>query len=275
MRIEKLESSESLGPLKQLYMGDTTAPLDGMWLFGFVPQADHYGLYEGESCVGFACVNEEAHLLQFFLDREHQGRSAAVFKSLLRGDEGSRLPVVGAFVSTAEPHYLSLCLDHFATFEVNALMYQRDLSSAAQPTSEARERWPLVAMGAADKLELVALAAESTGAPEGWLSWYYSGLLARGEVFGVREGERLIALGENRRDDAVQVECADLGVIVAPSARGEGLATHVLRWMAAVNDDRGLRSICSTERDNIAAQKAIARAGFFAYHRILRFSREG
>jgi len=273
MRIEKLESTRTLAPLKKLYMSDTTAPLDGMWLFGFVPQADHYGLYEGESCVGFACVNEEAHLLQFFLDRTHQGQASAVFQSLLRGEEGGRSPVVGAFVSTAEPHYLALCLDHFPSLKVNALMYQRDASSAVPARPEASERWPLVVMQAPDKAEVVALAAESTGAPEGWLSGYYDNLLARGEVFGVRDGERVIAIGENRRDDEVQVDCADLGVIVAPSSRGEGLATHVLRRMAAVNDERGLRSICSTERGNVAAQKAISRAGFFAYHRIIHFGR--
>ena len=268
MKIAKVESIRALEPLKQLYMADTTAPLDGMWLFGFVPQAEHYGFYEGDACVGFACVNREAHLLQFFVERAHQGQASAVFKALVKGEEG-RAPVLGAFASTAEPHYLALCLDHFPSFKVNALMYQRDLLRAAPEVAARAERWPLRVMQPEDAALVVALAAESTGAPAQWLEGYYRELLARGEVFGVSSGEGLVALGENRRNDAVQVECADLGVIVAPKARGEGLATHVLGRMAALNDAAGVRSICSTERDNIAAQKAISRAGFFAYHRIV------
>jgi len=60
-------------------------------------------------------------------------------------------------------------------------------------------------------------------------------------------------------------------IVVHPSARGQGLATHVLRWLAAANDATGVRSICSTESSNIAAQTAISRAGFFADNRIVEF----
>jgi GNAT superfamily N-acetyltransferase len=275
MKIEILESPGSLDPLKELYIRETTAPLDGMWLFGFLPMADHYGFFDGEICVGFACVNQEHKLLQFFLRRSHQHHAGELFASLLRGDGGGRAPVQGAFVSTAEPHYLSLCLDHFGTFKVNARMYQREAPSPAlapQGLLEGSpERWQLVAIEASELAEVVAFAVESTGAPEAWLAGYYTNLIGRGELFGVREGEPLVALGESRGNDRVQVECVDLGVIVCPSARGRGLATHVLRRLAAANDARGLRSICSTESGNIAAQRAITRAGFFAYNRIVEF----
>ena len=63
-------------------------------------------------------------------------------------------------------------------------------------------------------------------------------------------------------------------MIVAPAHRGKGVATWILAQLVAMNDAEGLTSICSTERDNRAAQKAIERAGFFAGHRILQFHRQ-
>lgn len=37
MQVKKMESTDDLTKLKKQYMQQTTAPLDGMWLCGFVP----------------------------------------------------------------------------------------------------------------------------------------------------------------------------------------------------------------------------------------------
>ncbi len=81
----------------------------------------------------------------------------------------------------------------------------------------------------------------------------------------------MIAAGESRGYDQYQTEFADLGVIVGKSKRGKGLATRILQQLDAINASKNLVSICSTEKTNSAAQKAISRSGFFASNRIVQF----
>jgi len=268
IQVKKLESIDHLTHLKTQYIQQTTAPLDGMWLCGFVPQASHYGLYAGDELVGFFCVNDEGYLLQFFLNQDYQSQSSLLFESIFDSDDLTSGKVKGAFVSTVEPDYLSLCLDQFSKFEVNALMYQFDRTSGEQLHESPLS---MNTIDSAQLSEAIDFAVASIGAPAEWLSGYYGNLINRRELFGVWENGRLVATGESRGYDEYQTEYADVGMVVAESERGRGIATQVLRQLVAMNESKGLKSICSTEKTNIAAQKAIRRAGFFASNRILQF----
>jgi predicted acetyltransferase len=268
MQAMKMESTDRLAKLKKQYMEYTTAPLDGMWLCGFVPMASHFGFCQDNDLVGFFCVNDEGYLLQFFMNQNYQGQSSQLFESILHRDDSPTGEIKGAFVSTAEPDYLSLCLDRFSQFEVNSLMYQRAGVSKEEPQENVLT---LTTVESSQLLEAVDFAVASIGASAEWLTGYYTNLINRQELFGVWENGRLVATGESRGYDEYQTEYADLGVIVAESERGRGLATQVLKQLDAMNKTNGLKSICSTEKTNVAAQKAIGRAGFFASNRIVQF----
>jgi predicted acetyltransferase len=267
MQATKMESTDRLAKLKKQYMKHTTAPLDGMWLCGFVPMASHFGFCEDNELVGFFCVNDEGYLLQFFMNQKYHSQSSQLFESILHRDDSPTGKIKGAFVSTAEPDYLSLCLDRFSQFEVNALMYQRDGVSKEEPQENALT---LTTVESSQLPEAVDFAVASIGASAEWLNGYFTNLINRRELFGVWENGRLVATGESRGYDEYQTGYADLGVIITESERGRGMATQVLRQLIAMNEAKGLKSICSTEKTNIAAQKAIGRAGFFARNRILQ-----
>ncbi|PHS12909.1 MAG: GNAT family N-acetyltransferase [Blastopirellula sp.] len=269
--IAKLESLDVLGTLKQQYIDQATAPLDGMWLCGFVPLAAHFGFYVNEQLVGYCCVDEQGHLLQFYLSPIHQHQSAALFEAMLRQQHSAMGKISGAFVSTAEPQFLSLCLDHFPTFKVNALMYQRDNLSENSNRQSSEETLPLTPITSEQLSEAIQFAHTAIGAPESWLASYYGNLIARQELLGLWRAGQLIATGEIRGYDQYQTSYADLGVIVAEPERGQGLATQILKQLATQTEAQGLKPICSTEATNIAAQKAIAHAGFFAGNRIIQF----
>lgn len=266
MQTKKVDPSERLGALKAQYMEQTTGPLDGMWLCGFVPQATHFGFYDDDRLVGFCCVNEDEYLLQFFLCTEYQARSTEVFGTLLENNNSPVGHVQGAFVSTAEPQFLSLCLDSFSAFVVNALMYRRNKSSSVG--SHAIEL-KLVEMEQLE--ETIRFVKTSVNVQEQWLTGYLTHLIHRQEVFGYWQDGRLLATGESRGYDEYQQDYADLGVIVTESERGKGLATRVLKQLVAITEAKDLTPICSTEKANIGAQKAIGRAGFFAANRIIQF----
>lgn len=269
IEIRGLDTLEQLSELKRAYMSTTVAPLDDMWLYGFVPAATHYGIYDRGKLSGFFCVNAEGYLLQYYLEAPARERSLPLLRSIVTGESGIPERVHGAFASTAEPGWLSLCLEQFPRHEVHTLMYQH---SGAKPPPAETPRTELVALDPGQLAEAVAFAVEAIGAPAEWLTGYFGNLIQRRELFGVWQLGALRATGECRGYDGVDRGHADLGVIVQVSARRQGLATGVLRALIGHAHRRGLKPICSTEMSNLGAQKAITRAGFYAEHRIVRFT---
>ncbi|MBL4689104.1 MAG: hypothetical protein JKY37_31215, partial [Nannocystaceae bacterium] len=217
MHVKPVDSIDQLAELKQRYMKQTTAPLDGMWLCGFVPAATHYGLYDEGVLGGFFCVNDDGCLLQFFVGSDHQSQSSLLFDAIVRRGDSPAGTIKGAFVSTAEPTLLSLCLDHLRVVGVTALMYELDGTNGGTPKQPRALGPTLKPLTATQLPEAVAFAMAAIGAPEAWLTGYYARLVERGELFGVWEGARLIATGESRGYDEFQPDCADLGVVVAES----------------------------------------------------------
>jgi RimJ/RimL family protein N-acetyltransferase len=267
ININKIESLSELTALKKTYFNSAIAPLDGMWHFGFVPMAKHFGFYVEQNLIGFCCVNDEGYLLQFYIEPNFYGFSQELFRLISQNNSSIIGEVKGAFVSTAEHSYQALCLDNSVSFKVNALMYQHN-SVLIDDQNESID----MKLVSAEKLsELVSFAVTNIGAPEQWLIQYYGNLIVRKELFGYWHKGQLLAAGECRLFDQYQTEYADLGMIVAQSARGQGLAQKVLKYLTKHADNQGLKAICSTETGNTAAQKAITHAGFTSTHRIVQF----
>ncbi|MDN3680851.1 GNAT family N-acetyltransferase [Vibrio tapetis subsp. quintayensis] len=270
LKIKPIENLEEISQLKQAYFAQSTAPLDGMWHFGFVPMSAHFGFYEQELAqerlVGYCCINADGYMLQFYLDDGAKIDAKELFTLIAEQNSIVIGDVKGAFVSTAEPQYLSLCLDNSSVFKVNSLMYKQTKHDAQNKPNE----FELKRAEPEQLNTFVAFAVTNIGAPEQWLSGYYGNLINRKELFGYWSEGELLATGECRLFDEYQTEYADLGMIVAQSQRGKGIATQVLNWLVSAANDRGLTPICSTESDNLGAQKAIKRAGLEPLNRIVQ-----
>ena len=270
LEIRKVESLDDISELKKQYFMQATAALDGMWHFGFVPTSDHFGFYEDNVLVGYCCINDDGYMLQFYLSPAANAQATELFTLIAQQNNPATGTVIGAFVSTAETNYLSLCLDNSRSFKVNALMYQ--LGSVGHV-----EKSESLEMQLADQEQLadfVEFGTSTIGAPEQWLTAYFGNLIQRKELWGYWVNDQLLASGECRLFDEYQTEFADLGIIVAKSERGRGLATRALYYLINKAAEKDLRPICSTERSNIAAQKAIIRAGLVSSNRIIQFEFE-
>ncbi|OKY26049.1 GNAT family N-acetyltransferase [Thalassotalea sp. PP2-459] len=267
LNIKKMSQITILNPLKGAYFKASTSPLDGMWHFGFVPMAEHFGFYENESLIGFCCLNDDKYLLQFYLSDKVQVLAKDLFTLIVNGESAVIGEVNGAFVSTAEPQYLSLCLDSSSTSKVNALMYQH----SGKNTREAIDKKELVLAKSDELALLVDFANNAIGAPKEWLTGYFGNLIQRHELWYYSIDGKMIATGECRYFDEFQTQYADVGMIVSPDYRGQGIATQVLNQLVKISEEKGRKAICSTESGNIGAQKAIRKAGFVAPNRILQF----
>ncbi|MGF1792643.1 GNAT family N-acetyltransferase [Photobacterium profundum] len=267
LEIKKIESLSEVSELKKQYFSLSSAPLDGMWHFGFVPMSEHFGFYENNSLVGYCCINGEGYMLQFYLSPTAKTQATELF-TLIAQQNSSVIGVVnGAFVSTAEADYLSLSLDSSSLFKVNALMYQKNTARSV----EVKEPLEMKLAEQKQLADFVEFAAKAIGAPEQWLSGYYENLIQRQELWSYRENGQLLASGECRLFDDYQTDYADLGMIVAESERGKGIATRVLQHLINTATEQGLKPICSTESGNIGAQKAMVRAGLVSSNRIIQF----
>lgn len=267
LEIKNIESLGDISKLKKQYFSQSTAPLDGMWHFGFVPMSDHFGFYENSCLVGYCCINGEGYMLQFYLSPAAKTKATELFSFIAQQNSDVIGDVNGAFVSTAESEYLSLCLDNSSSFKVNALMYQQNSLLKTETIKPIGMK--LAELDQLDKF--VKFAAANIGAPEQWLSEYFGNLIERQELLGYWGNDKLLATGECRLFDEYQIEYADLGMIVAESERGKGIATLVLKNLINQATIKGLKPICSTESSNIGAQKAIARAGLVSSNRIIQF----
>lgn len=265
MKIEKITSHDSLRELKNEYMKLTTSALDGMWLTGFVPQANHYGLFENDKLIGYFCINHDGYLLQFLLSPESKLDRSELFKEVLKYSFSNGDCISGAFCSTAEPQYFSICLDNFNSHKVNTIMYE-DYENDISKTPIELE---LLQENMLD--DAVAFAHQSIGAPTDWLKIYYSNLVKREELYAYFKSREIVAIGECRRFDEFQTSYVDLGVIVSKRERNQGLATKMLLGLKNIAKENGLKPICSTTIENIPAQKAISKAGFLGTNRIVQF----
>ncbi|MGQ4005712.1 GNAT family N-acetyltransferase [Francisellaceae bacterium CB300] len=267
LEIKKIESLSDLSELKKQYFESSTAALDGMWHFGFVPMSRHFGFYNSDKLVGYCCVNDDAYMLQFYLLPTCKLQEGELFKMLTKGDNPVIGNIKGAFVSTAETNYLSLCFDNSSSFKVNSIMYQESSTYKANV-----EKLLDMKLAIQEQLDtFVDFAAINIGAPKEWLNYYFSNLIKRKELWGYWDNDTLLASGECRFFDEYQTDYAELGMIVAESQRGKGIATQVLQFLSKYAKEKELHPICSTESTNIAAQKAIAKAGLVSLNRIIQF----
>lgn len=262
-KIEKIKELSVLDTLKEEYFFVASSPLDGMWHFGFVPMAEHFGFYHEEKLVGYFCVDKDGYVLQYFVLPAIGVTTDSLFKLLLQELTPEIGNLNGAVVSTAEPRYLSECFEYLAKPELVAKTYIAYTSYPSKIEMQPAKQ--------EDLNRFVELAVASTDLPSTWVTEYYIGLMARNELWGYWRGTTLVAIGECRLFDKYQSEHAELGVIVSLFERGNGVATNVLKYLACHARDIGLTAICSTESENIAAQKAITNAGFYANNRIVRF----
>lgn len=258
----KASSTQKIIEMEKAYLAACAAPLDGMWQ-SFADMADIYEILSDQNTVGYAAINGNNELLRFHVSKQFDPVPALV--ALI-----DKMELSGAVVSTAEPLALAALMDVQRSVSTRAIMYHLPGIQSAQ-TPLFPEDTQLKPVGA-DDLETVADFAHRTlGASLDWLLSYFDGLIREGELHALWRGTEVLSTGEcrrNRRQPAV----ADVGMIVGKAHRRMGIATEMLKALVQIAGEQSLSPICSTESDNIGAQKAICAAGFVGYHRILNLS---
>ena len=260
--IEILEtSSDDLSDPRREYLASLSAPFDGMWE-AFAGMARQLEIRSADERAGYLALNEAGQILQFHLAEPFQSVAAELFAAVVDHDE-----VTGPIVSTADPLFLSLCLDVHRALRVHTYLSQDHRRVAPELAGGAQAAFEIVEAGELDAI--AELQRDSLDQDLGdWLVGYLAHLISRRELFALRHNGEILGTGETRVSDS-QPPFVDLGVITMRGHRRRGIASHVLGRLKSLCYERELVPICSTTVDNPGAQRAIARAGFISHHRLL------
>lgn len=251
--------AEAVLSLKEDYLKTVTAPLDGMWESGFLPFSKHWEIIIDQKQAGYFCVNDDNILLQFHLKNNLLADAISVFEKML--SEGY---TAQAIVGTNEPLFLSLCMDQQNSVEIHTYLFEEDKSAAKAVSPENYQ----LDLATQDEFSTLLSFVEETVGGGDWLEGYVRNLIKQEELFFLSDAETILATGECRISKT-QLPFADLGMIVNKNFRGQNIATNVLKELKSRCIERNMKPICSTTVGNIAAQKAIVKAGFISRHRLL------
>jgi RimJ/RimL family protein N-acetyltransferase len=254
----------SIQNLKSEYLSSLVGPMDGMWDVGFTDPAPHWEIRMDGALAGYYAATEEGTLLQFHVTPAFEKHRRTLLDHVVAPGHLSE-----AVVSTIDPAHLSCCLELQKSLAVHTYLYEIDTEVPPAHPEEALLNFRLIEP---EELErTISFQETCLGSEEDlsdWLRGYSANLIQRKELFALYRDEDWIGVGECRRSDS-QAGIADLGVMVNPEHRRSGWATYILTRLRADGKANGERSICSTEVENVAAQRAIIKAGFVSRHRIL------
>lgn len=250
--------SSPLPDLKTTWLQTLTAPQDGMWE-SFTNHAQHWQIQQDEAIIGYAAVNEEACLLQFYLKPEWRPDGLPIFAAFIEAQN-----IRTALIGTNNPHCLSLALHFQKQVEVDTYLF-----SDFFPTEPKEINGDLRFAKKSDLSRIVDFCYMSMGAPREWLKGYIGDLIAKGEIQLLEEGGDIMGTCEVRKSES-NPQVADVGMVVAPAQRKRGVGTYLLGRAKATALAWGRRPICSCEKGNIGSLKSIQKNGFRSVHQILR-----
>jgi len=248
---------QDIQSLKQTWLKSLSRPQDGMWE-AFRDMAIHWGIKEGENWIGYACMNADHQLIQFYISPEHLDRGSAILQSFLR-----EFMIHTAIIGTNNPIFFSLASPFFQHINPHTYLYEKVVEVEMKEKSG---EFRLCQMD--DLAEMVTYCHFATGGPEAWLEGYIKNLIEKGEIFMLRNEDEIIGSSEVRKS-VTSPNYADIGMIVAPNHRKKGYGSYLLNRAKEIAISSGKTPICSTTRDNIGSQRAIKNCGFRSMHQLL------
>ena len=260
-----IELRPGAGPAHERHSADRrrqlSRPDDDLWA-SLADLADPYELVIGGEPAGACSIDDQRRVHAFCVDDRFADQAPTALGAVIATG------VVAAVVATSDAAFLSLGLEAGAAAQTLALLYELRAEPTVEPI-ELRHATP------GDHGAAVAFDVAATGAPPDFLDGFLAERIGAGELYLVTGPDGgIVATGECRADRWVP-GWAHLGMVVGTDHRGRGLGSRLLRALVERSRALGLEPLCSTEPSNVAAQRAIGRAGFRSRHRVLQVDLAG
>lgn len=237
-------------------------PEDDMWAT-LADLGEPCALVVGEEIAGCCSVDDEHQLRLLHVRDEFEELAAPLFTHVV-----DQMAVVAALPCTVDPLFLALSLGAGGRAELVALMFEQVAEPENRTLADVRLATP------ADHAAAVAFDMAATDSSEVFLEPFLAERIDRDELYLVGTGGEIIASGEVRVDRRSPSH-AHLGIVVRSDLRRQGVGTQLLCTLVGISRTIGMIPLCSTEPSNVAAQRAIRRAGFRTRHHVFRVDTTG
>ena len=250
MKFTKTDITDTINSLRSQLYQELTAPIDAMWEILYIGSSQHYLIEDDNRTIGYCCINEEKCLTQIFIIKDYLALMEKVIKELISTDI-----IKSASLSSNEPVAFNSCLFHSKSVKTNTFCFEH-LNQKIEVDTNIN-----IELVATDDIPSVKEFLKEQVDMDDTFG-YTENLVARKEIFMLKESNIIIATTECRMSDS-QPEIADLGIIVNRDFQGKGLATQIMKMQVNRVLEAGRKPICSTTLDNIASRKAIEKSGFY------------
>ncbi len=253
----KFTNNDTLDSLKTEWRKSLTAAQDGMWEV-FAAYASQWEIRNENETIGYACVDDENRLLQFYLNPQWMKFGTAVFEQFVK-----QMEIKTAMVGTNNPIFLSLALHLQKSITIDTYLFHDALQAdMKQQPGTLKIAWE------EDLQRLIEFCHINMGGPKEWLQGYLSNLISRGEIFMLMDSEEILGTCEVRHSDS-NPKVADVGMVVSTDHRRKGLGSFLLGKAKELAYDSNRSPICSCEKDNVGSLKSIRNNGFVSKHQML------
>jgi len=257
-------SDAQLAPLRQQCYDSLNAPLDGMW-DDLIHRAVIKGIFYEHECIGYFCHDQAYTLINFFLTEAWWNQKQTIITHLLQDEYFPQ-----AYVSTNNPGFLTSVLPLIRRTSVYYYLFEegrRDTQVAVMPKGYEKASFRLATQD--DLKKIVKFCQKTTTADEAWLTDYTRLWIEKEGIYFLSIQQAIVGTLELRKSDT-QAGYADLGAIVSPHHRKQGLGTYLMRKGKTLCHSLNLTPICSCRFDNQGSRKMIEKAGFVNKHLMLK-----
>ncbi len=209
---------------------------------------------EGLEVVGYAAIHGQT-IVEFFVRPHALAHAEAAFEAL----RASR-PVTTVLCKSFDALLLSLACRRPTTVKTAGLLFRR----LAQASIRGDGRWQVRAANDGDVERVLAVHEGFFDSPAE-LGEY---VRARGLFVYESPGGALLGCGLVKRITPWQ-HFVDVGMLVAPAHRGQGLGAQIIADLIARCRTVGVTPVCGCDVSNVASRRALERAGFRSIHRLL------
>jgi GNAT superfamily N-acetyltransferase len=248
---------------KAEYLRTLAVPTDGMWEGAVIAQAALWELHDLGQYAGYYCIDSNNCLLRFHLLEKYRRQAQAIFQWVI-----STHTIREAVSSTAEPFYLSLCLDMQTGISLHSYLFRDNTSMKVSPGPSGGV---FRRVEGSESDDVIRFYRKNTEGPGEWIDGFLHTLIRDEALFGLYDGGTLVATGECIPSH-YQAPYADLGMVVERSQRRRGWGSSMLLHLKEHCYAADWKPICACAAENVASKKAIEKAGFITEHRMVNLT---
>lgn len=246
---------------RKAYYNTLFAPLDGIWESLYIGGSTISSIKTEKENLGYCCIDNEKSLNQIYLKESHRYLMAEAIKQLI----DSKM-IVAAKLSSIEPISFNSCLAHSKSLKSDTINYKY---TNQQKKNISNNEIQLRSANSDDIQNIKAFFNSEIGFND---QFGYTENLVNQKQLYLYEKENTIQASGECRPSKTQLKYADIGMVVKAENRKKGLGSKVLMALVEIAEKRDRKPICSTTTDNIAAQKAIEKAGFYPTYIIFKIN---